>query len=69
MIDYSPDKYQKLVAQVPVIYPNVIKFTEMAGFQQEGTNRASYRKNGALYDQIWLGITRDEIKSFLKVLQ
>lgn len=69
VLDYSPDKYQKLIATIPVIYPNVIKFTENAGFQREGVNRLSYRKHGELHDQVMLGITRDEIGSFLRGLQ
>ena len=59
--------YQKLVAQIPVTYPNVINFTKGQGFKEEGVNRSSYIKNGALVDQVLLGITRSEIAERLGV--
>ena len=48
----------KIVAQIPVIYPNVIAFAEKNGFIIEGVNRLSYMKHGQLHDQIYLGIAR-----------
>ena len=52
---------QKLIAEIPVIYPNVYGFTKNQGFQDEGINRHSFTKNGKIHDQHRLGITRDEI--------
>lgn len=52
---------RKVIAWVPVIYPNVRKFTESQGFQVEGVSRKSYLKHGELHDLTLLGITRDEI--------
>lgn len=69
VLDYSPNQYQKLIAEVPVIYPNVIEFTENAGFQREGLNRKSIWEHGELVDQVLLGITRDEIAAFLRAIQ
>ena len=57
--------YEKVIAQIPTLYPKVKHFTLNAGFQEEGINRLSYRKNGQLYDQWLLGITRPEIEAFL----
>ena len=53
---------QKVIAQIPAIYPNVKRFTESFGFQVEGENRMSYLKNGELHNQWLLGITREEIR-------
>lgn len=47
---------KKLVAEVPVIYPNVIKFGVKQGWKVEGVNSKSYLKNGQLIDQTYLGI-------------
>lgn len=52
----------KILASVPEIYPNVIRYLENRGFMHEGINRSSYEKNGKIWDQHWYGITRKEIK-------
>lgn len=57
--------YNKVIANVPVVYENVKSFTCGCGFQVEGLNRQSYVKNGEYIDQWLLGITRAEIKEFL----
>jgi RimJ/RimL family protein N-acetyltransferase len=49
---------QKIVAQIPELYPNVRDFGLRHGFAVEGTNRKSYLKNGQIHDQWYLGITR-----------
>jgi RimJ/RimL family protein N-acetyltransferase len=64
-LDNSPNKYEKIIAQIPVIYDNVKRFTCSFGFQEEGVNRLSYKKNGNIIDQWLLGITRTEIEDFL----
>jgi len=51
----------KIIAVIPTLYPNVRDFTLLFGFVLEGVNRQSYAKNGAIYDQWILGITRPEI--------
>ncbi len=48
----------KIVAQVPFLYSNVKDFGVRHGFVVEGVNRLSHMKNGQLYDQWYLGITR-----------
>lgn len=52
---------RKVIAWVPMLYMNVRAFCEKQGFRLEGTNRASYLKNGRLHDQYLLGITCSEI--------
>ena len=62
ILEESPQQYQKVIAQVPFLYPNVKDFCIKNGFQIEGINRLSHKKNGEIVDQWFLGITRDEIK-------
>lgn len=55
-------QFNKLQAIIPDLYPNVYHFTLGQGFKDEGLMRESYFKNGDLYDQHILGISRDEIE-------
>lgn len=48
----------KIVAEIPEMFPNVIKFGEKMGFQREGINRKSYMKNGQICDQVYMGLSR-----------
>jgi RimJ/RimL family protein N-acetyltransferase len=66
ILDNVPSNYMKVIAEIPVVYQNVVHFTMNAGFQEEGINRLSCVENGQLCDQVMLGITRDEITSFLR---
>lgn len=52
----------KITAEVPVCYQIVLNFAKKMGFQMEGINRGSYKKNGKILDQWRLGILRDEIQ-------
>jgi RimJ/RimL family protein N-acetyltransferase len=65
ILNELPDRYKKVITEVPAIYPNVKDFCLRHGFQLEGTNRLSHQKNGVLVDQWMFGITRDEIKAVL----
>lgn len=58
-------QYQKVIAQIPHIYRNVMEFACSFGFIIEGINRLSYLKNGEIIDQWMLGITRKEIEAAL----
>lgn len=49
---------RKIVAQIPFLYPNVKDFALRMGFEVEGVNKLSYRKNGSIHDQWHLGIIR-----------
>ena len=52
--------FKKLVAEIPVTYPDVYHYTKKFGFQDEGINRKSIMKKGQLVDQYRLGLTREE---------
>jgi RimJ/RimL family protein N-acetyltransferase len=66
ILNEAPDSYQKVIAQIPACYQNVIDFTLGHGFKKEGVNRLSDRVGGVLYDQWLLGITREEIGEYLE---
>lgn len=66
VLDHSHDEYVKIVAEVPVIHSHIVRFLKNLGFQQEGINRMSSRNHGKVCDQILLGITRQELASFLQ---
>jgi len=65
-INDCPVQYQKLNAEIPVIYPEVYHFTKGFGFIDEGLNRLSIMKSEELVDQYRLGITRQEANMFLE---
>jgi len=48
----------RLVTSVPAPNRLAIRFAERAGLKRFGTNLASYQKDGTLYDQVLLGISR-----------
>jgi len=50
----------KMVTNVPAYNRAALRFARAGGMTQEGINRASYMRNGALVDQIMLGITKQE---------
>jgi hypothetical protein len=54
----------KVIAEVPVIYPNVRAFAEQFGFEVEGKLAESYSKGG-LVDMWILGATREQIEERL----
>lgn len=63
----NPD-FKKINCKIPAIYPNVKIFAMQCGFKKEGVNRLSYTKNGVIYDQTYLGITRNEVEGWLNEL-
>ena len=65
-VNDCPKQYQKLNAEIPIIYPEVYHFTKSFGFNDEGVNRLSIVKNGKLVNQYRLGITKDEVIAFLE---
>jgi RimJ/RimL family protein N-acetyltransferase len=56
---------QKLVANVPERFPNVMGYLEKIGFKKEGVNRQSYTKDNKIWDVINYGLTRPEIERVL----
>lgn len=59
---FIKSNYRKMICQIPTIYQDVYHFTKKFGFLDEGINRASYKKNGRIHNQLRLGITKDEAK-------
>lgn len=59
-VNRAPENFHKVIAQVPVIYPEVAKFTQKFGFLDEGLNRKSIMKQGELIDQHYYGLTRSD---------
>jgi RimJ/RimL family protein N-acetyltransferase len=51
-------KATKIVAQIPEIYPDVIRFAYKNGFSFEGINKDSYLKNGKVHSQYYLGLIK-----------
>ena len=68
-VNEAPDQYQKLNAEIPVVYPEVYHFTKGFGFSDEGVNRQSIMKGGVLTDQYRLGVTKPEVVKFLEGLK
>lgn len=62
---HAKENIHKVNACVPECYKSVINFAKKVGFKDEGFNRDSYLKNGILYGQVMLGITKSEIEDFL----
>jgi len=50
----------KLVAYIPVIYPEVIKYTQNHGFEQEGYLKEHFPKDSGYIDCLMLGLTRTD---------
>lgn len=63
IINSAPKSYQKVIAQIPAVHMNVIKFTQSFGFQLEGLNRLADRVDGNLCDVVLLGVTRTELEA------
>lgn len=60
--DSGPEKYTKLMAYIPAIYPHVYHFTMNRGFKDEGLLTNAYRKKGQLHDIHILGLERQSLK-------
>lgn len=60
----APKNINKMIAEIPVIYPDVYHYTKKFGFSDEGLNRESHTKNGKIHDQYMLGITRSEAQTW-----
>ena len=65
---HTQTDYQKLIAEIPEVFPNVRAFAERMGFEVEGVNRKSYPLNGKLVDQWHMGITRSELWALVQQL-
>ena len=56
----------KLIAAIPACYMSTYNFAKKMGFQDEGINRLSYRRDDKIFDIYNMGITREEIAEYLK---
>jgi len=59
-------EFNKLIAEIPAKYMNVVNFTRHQGFKDEGINRESFLKDGKIWDTYRLGMTRKEIEEWLQ---
>ena len=57
---FNKTAFQKVVTHVPAPNRLAKKLALDAGFSIEGVNRKSFLKNGQLFDQAILGITKEE---------
>lgn len=49
---------EKVVGKVPVIFPDLLKWGQRLGFKREGIQRKSFKKNGELVDQYYMGMSK-----------
>lgn len=54
----APDMYKKIITQVPSIYRHIKIFVLSVGFEQEGSYKKSFLKNGNLHDLNLFGMAR-----------
>ena len=65
LLENCGDEVVKFISNIPVIYPNVLRFCLVNGFTHEGVNRKSYLKSGFIHDVDMVGITKEEMKEFI----
>lgn len=65
ILENGQSNIAKITVTIPINQAKVINFAKKVGFQKEGINRDSYLKDGQLYGQQNLGITRSEIGEYL----
>lgn len=65
-MENSSEQLQKINAKTPVYNSGARKLLLKLGFKDEGTDRLSFLKNGELFDQYILGITKDEVRGQIK---
>lgn len=60
-----PERINKVLASIPENQRKVYNYVKKMGFKDEGFNRESFVKDGKIYGQWCVGITRKEIEEFL----
>ncbi len=55
---WNNTKLNKIIAQIPEIYPDVCRFAEKHGFKVEGINRGAYLKNSEISSIRYYGLER-----------
>lgn len=56
---------RKLAAWIPECFPHVLKHAKKFGFRVEGTLRESYQRDGKLWDQWLLGVSKADLRTVL----
>lgn len=56
LFEHSP--CLRITGEIPVCNPLAISFARRCGFEEMGTNHDSFLKDGQLYDQILLGLSK-----------
>jgi len=62
----TTDLSNKICITTPTFNKAGYKLAVKLGFKDEGLSRQSYKKNGEIFDQYILGITRDEVKEVVR---
>jgi hypothetical protein len=57
---FTQTDFRKIISWVPSFNRAALVFARMAGLSREGINRMSFLKDGTLFDQHLLGITKEE---------
>lgn len=52
---------ERIVTNVPEFNPLALRLAHRAGFKDIGINKRSFQKKGILYDQFFLGISKEDI--------
>lgn len=74
--DMMTDLYMQLISQencvnkvvvcIPIMRPNVINWAKKVGMIVEGVNHAAYYKRGEYQDCYWMGITKEQMVTYLE---
>lgn len=65
LLENTPDLINKVIVSIPDNQKKTYNFAKKVGFQDEGFNRESYRKNGEIHGLFNLGITRQEASQWV----
>ena len=59
MFEHTP--CQRIIGNAPMCNPRALYYAQKAGMQPFGVNVKSYLKDGVLYDQIVLGVSKEDV--------
>lgn len=58
---FSKTDINRIETEIPLLYPDVIRFTEKCGFTKEGVKRKNYYKDGKMHNSQIMGILRGDV--------
>ena len=61
--------YKNMIAEIPELYMDVYTYTKKFGFVPYGINKESYTKNGAIYDEFILRLTKEEAEIWVQSIK